>query len=790
MTSLTKEDSGVYKCMASNLNGDRSEGRIWMRVVASPVLSPFLFPSNLEEGMRTSVICSVISGDPPIHIKWFKDGHSLHTFDAPQTQRYQIAALNEFVSSLTIASVDRLYSGNFTCKASNTVAEMNYTAPLQVRSQPVWLLKPNSQSVISGMSVRFDCQADAYPQPVIRWKLIRFNANDAIIGSSGFFGFRDTLSSLASTVAPISILSSPRIHVLENGSLVIKSVQSLDQGTYFCEASNGIGKTIESSADLLVFEAPRVKALINSTVIRKGERTDIACQVVGSQPISIVWTRNENGEYRFASTDHYTVREDIKDGVKLSLLSIEFSTRKDSAVFSCVATNFYGRAKSTVSVIVEEPPDAPFDFRVLEIGSKKVIFSWTNGYNGNSQIIGYEVQYKLKTGTFECFDLSELKSWFEARKHFVTELSLGSNSLQIDGLRSMQQYKFRIRAKNEIGESVFSDEIELTTKMEAPTLTPQNVTCVAIGAKTMKISWVISNTADIQFVEGFSIGYKKIESHGSYVYNTMHTVLKITMDNGQQRFADHLQRRFEYTIEKLEKATKYSVVVQAFNSVGTGPYSEEVNAVTFSSDPPKAPLLKVESVTTKSAFIIWAINEEDESSIHGFHLNYRVDIEKHEKGLSDDSWESVRLPNYQRKHKLTNLKCGTRYVIAIKAFNEVGNGEESSEFKFITNGRAPIAPEKQAFIRSNITFVILMLNAWNDGNCAISHFQVRYKPRQQPDWITHSTYILPAQQNVVIRDLSPGTWHDLSVLVSNDAGETEASYLFATLTTTGATVAP
>lgn len=42
----------------------------------------------------------------------------------------------------------------------------------------------------------------------------------------------------------------------------------------------------------------------------------------------------------------------------------------------------------------------------------------------------------------------------------------------------------------------------------------------------------------------------------------------------------------------------------------------------------------------------------------------------------------------------------------------------------------------------------------------------------------------------IIRDLLSGTWYELSVTATNEAGETESRYLFATLTTSGATVEP
>lgn len=47
---------------------------------ARPVINPFLF-GELREGMRTTVVCSVLSGDQsePLDITWFKDSQPLKT---------------------------------------------------------------------------------------------------------------------------------------------------------------------------------------------------------------------------------------------------------------------------------------------------------------------------------------------------------------------------------------------------------------------------------------------------------------------------------------------------------------------------------------------------------------------------------------------------------------------------------------------------------------------------------------------------------------------------------------
>lgn len=92
-----------------------------------PEIAPFHFPSNLQEGMRAQVSCSIISGDFPITITWRKDGGPLPQEADVQEQQHQ------FVSNLMFSDLAARHSGHYTCIASNAAAVANYTAKLIVR---------------------------------------------------------------------------------------------------------------------------------------------------------------------------------------------------------------------------------------------------------------------------------------------------------------------------------------------------------------------------------------------------------------------------------------------------------------------------------------------------------------------------------------------------------------------------------------------------------------------------------------------------------------------------------
>lgn len=307
--------------------------------------------------------------DPPITIKWQKNGKPLGEF----YQFVQVVSITEFASSLIITNISRDHSGRYSCIASNNVATTNFTAVMVVKAAPMWIIKPSDMFALSGSAGRFDCSASGFPQPVIRWKFIKPNG-----GSEGS-----------------AILSSPHMHVLENGSLSIRAVDEQDEGVYLCESNNGVGKTLEASAKLTVHSVPVLKSQYKQVLLRKQERTQFSCACRGSAPLVLEWLKDG---LKLPENDRYVIREEENANNKVSFLTIIQGMRNDSALFTCVATNLYGSESMDINVLVQEQPDAPINVKLLDIGSRTVTFTWDVPFNGNSAILQHELEYKRKSG--------------------------------------------------------------------------------------------------------------------------------------------------------------------------------------------------------------------------------------------------------------------------------------------------------------------------------------------------------------------------------------------------------
>lgn len=94
---------------------------------APPEIMPFHFSSNLKEGGKTNIVCSVTSGDLPITFAWRKDGKPLpHDPDVYEH-------VMDMVSTLRINNLAAKHSGHYTCIATNPASSANFTAKLIVK---------------------------------------------------------------------------------------------------------------------------------------------------------------------------------------------------------------------------------------------------------------------------------------------------------------------------------------------------------------------------------------------------------------------------------------------------------------------------------------------------------------------------------------------------------------------------------------------------------------------------------------------------------------------------------
>ncbi|CAG2181709.1 unnamed protein product, partial [Oppiella nova] len=206
--------------------------------------------------------------------------------------------------------------------------------------------------------------------------------------------------------------------------------------------------------------------------------------------------------------------------------------------------------------------------------------------------------------------------------------------------------------------------IEVITEEESPGSPPINIKVGAISSRSISVTWDPPNQEQQHgVIRGYYIGYKIFGTSSQYVYKT----LEIRDGN-----------REEVVLNGLKQFTQYSIVVQAFNTKGAGPASEELKIQTLEMDAPTSPQIQVTSSSGSSIHLAWDPIADDDNPIDGYIIFQRQD--------SSTEWKEIRIVGQQAFYTAADLKCGTRYQFYLVAFNRIGRGEPSDVVTVKTDG--------------------------------------------------------------------------------------------------------
>ncbi|CAG4946322.1 unnamed protein product [Colias eurytheme] len=211
ITDVTREDAGVYKCIATNTNADKTKysrpGRV--EVQESSDEEPALLPVQHEaqvarpRGSNLKLACPV-TGWPRPKLIW--------ELTPPGDRTSELESSEEV---LQLVNLDDDQVGVYSCSVegrSDVVKTFNvtYTEPVMITLPPV------SKEAMRASTVRFNCTARGTPAPKITW-------------------YKD--AKLLQLAGRINLRKSADRTRIE---LVISGVTSDDAGVYQCFASNGI----------------------------------------------------------------------------------------------------------------------------------------------------------------------------------------------------------------------------------------------------------------------------------------------------------------------------------------------------------------------------------------------------------------------------------------------------------------------------------------------------------------------------------------------------------------------
>ncbi|XP_043680622.1 Down syndrome cell adhesion molecule-like protein Dscam2 isoform X36 [Vespula pensylvanica] len=714
-------DQATYTCVARNAQGYSARGTLEVQVMVAPQIIPFDFgDESANWGELVSVTCSITKGDQPLDISWAFNGTPI---DISRGSDVVVGSTNKKNSVLTIESVAARHAGEYTCSASNRAGAASHTALLTVNVPPRWILEPTDKAFAQGSDARVECKADGFPKPQITWKR-----------AAG-----DTPGDYTDLK-----LSNPDISV-EDGTLSINNIQKTNEGYYLCEAVNGIGAGLSAVILISVQAPPHFEIKLRNQTARRGEPAVLQCEAQGEKPIGILWNMN-NKRLDPKSDSRYTIREEILANGVLSDLSIKRTERSDSALFTCVATNAFGSDDTSINMIVQEVPEVPYGLKVLDKSGRSVQLSWAAPYDGNSPIKRYVIEYKISKGSWET-DIDRV-------------LVPGSqqNVAGVFNLRPATTYHLRIVAENEIGTSDPSDTVTIITAEEAPSGPPTSVRVDALDQHTLKVTWKPPPREDWNGeILGYYVGYRLSSSDKPYMFETV----EFSKEDGKEH---HLQ------IMNLKTYTQYSVVVQAFNKVGSGPMSEERRQHTAEGVPEQPPHdTTCTTLTSQTIRVSWM--SPPLSAANGVITGYKV-IYGPSDTWYDENTKDTKITS-SSETILHGLKKYTNYSMQVLAFTSGGDGVKSAPIHCQTEQDAPEAPIAVKALVMSPESILVSWRPPNQPNGVISQYTVYTKADNVEE--PTSQKVPPNQLTYEATGLDKQRRYEFWVTASTNIGEGEAS---------------
>ncbi|XP_047019461.1 Down syndrome cell adhesion molecule-like protein Dscam2 isoform X46 [Helicoverpa zea] len=709
-------DEATYTCVAKNSQGYTAKGTLEVQVMVPPQISPFEFgdePANA--GDTVGVQCMVTKGDTPVNITWHLNGKP-----TSEIQGITVTRIGHKSSSLSIDSVASVHTGVYTCSAANRAGHANYSTELAVNVPPRWIIEPTDKAFAQGSDAKVECKADGFPKPQVTWK----RAEGDTPGD-----YKD--------LKP----NNPNVKV-EDGTLTIANIQKTNEGYYLCEAVNGIGSGLSAVILISVQAPPQFEIKMRNQTARRSEPAVLQCQAKGEKPIGIIWNMN-NKRLEPKSDPRYTIREEILPGGVVSDLSIRRTERSDSALFTCVATNAFGSDDTSINMIIQEVPEAPYGLKVLDKSGRTVQLSWAAPYDGNSPIKKFLIEYKRAKGNWEK-DIDRVLVPGDA-----TEAGVFS-------LRPATAYHIRIVAENELGTSEPSETVTIITAEEAPTGPPQDCKVDAVDKHTLRVTWKPPPPQDWNGeLQGYYVGYKLASSNKSFVFETV----DISKESGKEHHLDILN---------LKTYTQYAIVVQAFNKMGSGPVSGEVRAYTAEGAPSAPPQdVLCTTLTAQTIRVSWV--SPPLAAANGLIKAYKVIYGPSETWYDEKSKDTKITASSETI--LHGLKKFTNYSMEVLATTNGGDGVRSAPIHCQTEQDVPEAPRAVKALVMGQDSILVSWRPPAQPNGVVTHYNV-YTQAQNAE--PHPNKVPATQTSYSATELKAGRY-DFWVTASTIIGEGQPS---------------
>ncbi|XP_039526705.1 neural cell adhesion molecule 1b isoform X15 [Pimephales promelas] len=547
----------------------------------------------------------------------------------------------------------------------------------------------------------------------------------------------DVISSPPPTVlwkykgAKIQFEKDVRFRTLNNNHLEIRGIRKTDEGVYTCEGRiKARGEVDFRSIKVVVNVLPtiRIRQAETNATADNGFSTLLACDADGFPEPMVTWVRNN---IPLESGDKYNFNEDGSE------MTIQDVTKLDEGDYTCIASNKAGKSEQELSLKVFVQPKITYleSQTTTEMDERVTLTCEATG--DPTPTITWSFGTKVFTEGEQSPD-GEVLVRSDAR---VSSLTLKYAQYTDAG-------EYLCTARNAIGETsqpVYL-EVRYSPKILGPVAVytwegnPANISCEVLAHPSdVSITWLRdglqlpnANTSNIKIYNRPSASY------------------------------------LEVSPESQSDFGNYNCT--ASNEIGT----ESREFIMIPADVPSAPSITQVLPYSSTAQVLF---EEPVSTGGVPVLKYRAEWRAVGRGkwvqrvyeVKDAGLNSVTV---------TGLKPENDYEVKMSAINGKGEGDSSQSLVFKTEQvqGEPSPPILEGTLHSKGNALKVKWTKQDDGGSPITHYLVRYKPREDPDWKPEIR--LPnVSEYLMLTGLEWDTEYDVFVVAENQQGKSKPGTL-------------
>ena len=371
--------------------------------------------------------------------------------------------------------------------------------------------------------------------------------------------------------------------------------------------------------------------------------TNVKASEITETSAKITWTASTDN-IKVAGYNIYVddvqVNRDLVTGTEYTLTDLKAGSTYKVVVEAVDTSNNTQKSEAgTVKTVDTTSPSVPSEVTVGNITHNSAEVTWQESTD-NVGVSGYNIY------------LNDKKVNGETVKELKYELT---------GLEADTEYRVKVEAVDEAGNTSVSDPISFTTKTapdnEAPTA-PGGVAVSSITDNSAVVSWTAST--DNVGVAGYNI----------YLNDNKINALPVT----------ELQFQLTGLAAETEYQDRIEAVDGAGNTFSSGSISFATEALqTSDNEAPTVPSgVAVSGITESTAVVSWT-ESTDNVGVAGYNIY-----------LNDNKVNA--LPITELKFQLTGLTAETEYQVKVEALDEAGNSSISNPVSFVTG----VAPDREA----------------------------------------------------------------------------------------------